>query len=311
MQYSNRLSDYGDNRESAVTFGKFDGLHLGHQKLIEEVARFGTEEGIRSVVCAFDMEPLWEGTGKTREVLMTGEERKRHLEGKAESLVVCPFTREFSRIQAEEFIRDIVSGVFCARHVVVGTDFRFGYEKRGDIRMLRQYEEEYGYRLTVIEKERYRERIISSTYIKEVLRQGDLGLAGRLLGYPYGITGKVEHGKKLGRTLGFPTFNVPWPEQKLLPPFGVYLSKIHVDGQWFHGISNIGVKPTVSKEERVLIESFLFGYEGDAYGEEVSVELLEFRRPERVFESIGELKACIDRDIEYGKRFFGDFGEGD
>lgn len=305
MQYINRLSDYEGRRESAVTFGKFDGLHTGHQKLVEQVQRLGEAKELASIVCAFNMQPLWERTGKMPRMLMTGRERQRQLSGKVDVLVECPFTLEFSKIHAEEFIRDIVCRRLCARYVVVGTDFQFGYEKQGDIHMLRQFEEVCGYHLIVIEKERYEERVISSTYIKELLSEGELALANRLLGYCYGITGVVEHGKKLGRTLGFPTLNVAWQEGKLVPPRGVYLSNIQVEGQWFHGISNVGVKPTVSKEERVLIESFLFGYDGDAYGKEVTIDLLAFRRPECVFESIAELKSCIDRDIEYGKHFFG------
>lgn len=300
MQYINRLSEYRDSRESAVTFGKFDGLHRGHQKLTEKVRELGNRDGIRSIVCAFYMKP--------RQLLMTCEERKAHLNDKVDVLVNCPFTREFSRISAEDFIRDIVKGVFHARYVVVGTDFRFGYEKRGDIRMLADYAGQYGYQLIVIEKERYENRIISSTYIKEVLGHGDMRLAGELLGYAYGITGQVEHGKQLGRRLGFPTLNVVWPEDKLITPRGVYLSNVRIGGQSYHAISNIGVKPTVSKEEKVLAESFLFDYGGDAYGKSVSIELLEFCRPERRFENIEELKACIDKDIAYGKRFFG-YGE--
>lgn len=305
MQYINRLSEYRDSRESAVTFGKFDGLHRGHQKLTEKVRKLGDRYGIRSIVCAFDMRPMWESIGKTPQILMTGRERQAHLEEKADVLAECPFTREFSRISAEDFIRDIIKGVFHARYVVVGTDFQFGYEKRGDIRMLRQYAKMYGYQLIVIEKERYENRIISSTYIKEVLLKGNMQLAGVLLGYVYGITGQVEHGRQLGRTLGFPTLNVAWPEDKIVPPRGVYLSDVRIEGEKFHAISNVGVKPTVSREERVLAESFLFDYDGDAYGKSVTIELLEFCRPERQFENVVELKACIDRDIAYGKRFFG------
>ena len=263
MQYINRLSEYRDSRESAVTFGKFDGLHRGHQKLTEKVRELGNRDGIRSIVCAFDMKP--------RQLLMTCEERKAHLNDKVDVLVNCPFTREFSRISAEDFIRDIVKGVFHARYVVVGTDFRFGYEKRGDIRMLADYAGQYGYQLIVIEKERYENRIISSTYIKEFLGNGDMRLAGELLGNAYGITGQVEHGKQLGRRLGFPTLNVVWPEDKLITPRGVYLSNVRIGGQSYHAISNIGVKPTVSKEEKVLAESFLFDYGGDAYGKSVSI----------------------------------------
>lgn len=304
MQYINRLSDYRDSKESAVTFGKFDGLHKGHQKLIEKVQEFGRQEDLASIVCAFDMQPLWERMGTIPQILMTAEERRRYLDGKITALVHCPFTREFGRIEAEDFIRDIICGLFHARYVVVGTDFKFGYQKRGDIGMLKQYAGRYGYELAVIEKERYEDRVISSTYIKELLGQGNVCLSSRLLGYHYGITGKVEHGKKLGRTLGFPTFNVEWPEGKLVPPWGVYLSDILVDGRWFHGITNVGVKPTVSRSERVLAESFLFDYDDDAYGKEVTVRLLEFRRAEKVFAGVEELRACIDRDVEYGRHFF-------
>ncbi|MEZ3486451.1 MAG: bifunctional riboflavin kinase/FAD synthetase [Lachnospiraceae bacterium] len=305
MRYINRPDDYEGSKESAVTFGKFDGLHRGHQKLVEKVQELGSKEGINSIVCAFDMRPLWADTGRTVRMLMNGAERRSYLEGKADVLLEWPFDQTFSRIRAEEFIRDIIRGLFHARYVVVGTDFQFGYEKQGDIHMLKEYEKEYGYRLIVIEKERYGGRVISSSYIKEVLRQGDVLLAARLLGYAYGITGKVEHGRKLGRTLGFPTFNVAWPKEKLLPPRGVYASEVLVSGRWYPAISNVGVKPTVSEEERVLIESFLFGYDGDAYGKTVSVRLCEFRRPEQKFDSVGQLKACIDQDIEYGRRFFG------
>ena len=304
MRYINRPEEYEDGRESAVTFGKFDGLHKGHQKLVKKVQNLGSEEGINSIVCAFDMRPLWTGTGRTVRMLMSGGERRAHLDGKTDVLLEWPFDREFGRVRAEDFIRDIIGGLFHARYVVVGTDFQFGYEKRGDIRMLKQYEDRYRYRLIVIEKERYDGRVISSSYIKEVLKQGDVKLAAKLLGYAYGVTGQVEHGKRLGRTLGFPTLNVKWPGEKIILPRGVYASEVLVDGRWYHAISNVGVKPTVSEDERVLIESFLYDYDGDAYGKTVSVRLLEFRRPEQKFDSLRQLKACIDQDIEYGRNFF-------
>lgn len=305
MQYINWLSHYLDSEDSAVTFGKFDGLHRGHQKLVEKVSELGKTDSIRSIVCSFDMHPFWKSRGVEPQILMTGAEREDHLAGKVDYLVNCPFTENFSQVHAEDFIKNIIKELFHARYVVVGTDFRFGHQKRGDIRMLEEYAKEYGYQLIVIEKERYHDRIISSTFIKEVLKRGDVELASKLLGYHYGISGIVEHGRQLGRTLGFPTFNVTWPWDKILPPRGVYLSNVLVDGRWYHGISNVGVKPTVSDENRVLIESFLFGYAGNAYGKEVSIELLQFCRPEQKFASIEEMKACIDRDIEYGERFFG------
>ncbi len=305
MQYIKGLSQYESDRASAVTFGKFDGLHKGHQKLVRKVQELSGQHKVNSIVCAFDMHPLWKDKGIVPQTIMDKKDRYQHLEGQVDVLVDCLFTQEFSEMDAEEFVDRIICGLFHAEYVVVGTDFRFGHEKKGDIHLLADYASDYGYQLFVIEKERYKDRIISSTYIKEVLRQGDVETAARMLGYPYAVDGVVEHGKRLGRTLGFPTVNLHWPEEKIAPPNGVYFSHIQVDGNCYHGISNIGVKPTVSSENRLLVESYLFDYNGDAYGKEIKVELLQFRRPEQKFESVQELKAVVDQDIAAGQEFFG------
>lgn len=296
MQYIEGLKEYTDTGKSAVTFGKFDGLHRGHQKLLDKVKGYGNSDGVKTVVCAFDM--------PGRQVIMTAEDRKRCLENKMDYLVNCPFSEGLRHMEAEEFIKDVIKGVFHAKYVVVGTDFHFGYGQKGDALLLKSYEEKYDYKAVVAAKERYKDRVISSTYIKELLAEGNLELTARLLGYHYSVCGTVRHGKRLGRTLGIPTINVPWPKQKVLPPRGVYASRILMDGIWYEGISNIGVKPTVSLDEEVLIESYLFNYNGDAYGKDVRIELHDFRRPERKFAGIEEMKACIERDIEYGKSYF-------
>ncbi len=304
MQYIKGLEAYCGDKRTAVTLGKFDGLHRGHEKLIEKVIEYAKEKDLESVVCSFNMIPYFDSLRIKREILMTKEEQRLRLEGRIDKLVDCPFTKSFSLIPAEDFIRDVLAGLFRAAYVVVGTDFCFGYQKRGNIHMLKEYQEKYGYKLIVIEKERYHGRIISSTYIKEALAEGDLALANRLLGYPYTIMGIVEHGKQLGRKLGFPTLNVAPKEHKVIPPKGVYVSRTYVDGCGYDGICNIGVKPTVAEEERMLVESYLFEYHGNAYGKKAATELHEFRRPERKFADVSEMKACIDKDIAYGKNFF-------
>lgn len=296
MQYLKGLEGYTDTAGSAVTFGKFDGLHRGHSKLISKVRELGEQHELNSIVCSFDMN----GQG----LLMTKEERQEHLEGKVDYLIDCPFSENLRRMSAEGFIKNIIKGLFHAEYVIVGTDFHFGYGQSGDAQILKDFEEEYGYKAIIVEKERYEGRIISSTYVKEMMREGNVELADDLLGYKFGITGVVEHGKQLGRKLGFPTFNVSWPEKKLVPPRGVYLSRVFVDNAWYNGISNVGVKPTVSHEGRVLIETYLFGYSGNAYDKKVKIELLKFRRPEQKFHGVEEMKENIDRDIEYGKCFF-------
>ena len=219
-------------------------------------------------------------------------------------MIQCPFTKEIREMEAETFIEKILVNTLHASHIVVGTDFYFGHGKRGDAGMLAELAPKYGYRLDVVEKELYGDREISSTYVREALEEGDAMLANQLLGYPYHMTGIVEHGRQLGRTLGFPTMNIAPKERKIMPRFGVYTCRILVDGMWYHGIGNVGIKPTVTDEPRLLAEVFVFGYKGDAYGKEIMVEFCSFVRPETKFCSVEELKQQVDRDIQSGKAYF-------
>lgn len=294
MQYMTEIDSYQSKKASAVTLGKFDALHRGHQKLIRRVCEYADED-TASIVCAFDM---------GRQALLTGEEKRQHLEKQVDYLIACPFTKELREMEAEAFIREILIKKFHASHVVVGTDFQFGYKKQGNVRMLSVCADTYGYQLDVIEKERHQGVVISSTCVREALSLGNVALAKELLGYPYQLCGRVQHGKQLGRKLGFPTMNVLPEAEKIMPRFGVYTCRICVDGIWYQGIGNVGVKPTVAEGERPLAEVFAFGYAGNAYGKQAVVEFCEFLRPERKFDSIEELKAQVDEDIIKGKGFF-------
>ena len=208
-------------------------------------------------------------------------------------------------MEAEDFIDQILCDNFHASHIVVGTDFSFGYRKKGDAAMLAAFAESRGYTLDVIEKERYQGRVISSSYIREALSRGEVELAGELLGYPYEMSGVVEHGRRLGRTLGFPTMNIEPREHKILPRFGVYACRVQIDGKWYDAIGNAGIKPTVTNEHKRLLEAFVFGYEGDTYGKEIRVQFCTFERPETKFDSVEELKNQVMRDIRFGEEYFG------
>lgn len=294
MQYITEIHSYQSEMYSAVTLGKFDGLHRGHQKLVDKIKEYASEN-VQSVVCAFDMR---------RESLLTKEERREKLSGQVDWLIACPFTKELREMEAEDFIQKILVNQFHATHIVVGTDFRFGYKARGDVWMLAEYAAVYGYKLDVIEKEKYGDREISSTYVKEALAEGNVELVNTLLGYRYQMSGVVEHGKQLGRTLGFPTMNVAPEPGKIMPRFGVYACNVRIDGRQYHGIGNVGIKPTVAKEPRLLVEVFVFDFKDNAYGKRITVEFCAFERPETKFRSVEELKAQVDADIEYGKRYF-------
>lgn len=294
MRHITGIEDFSGKKRTAVTLGKFDGLHLGHQKLIDKIRSYASGE-CESVVCAFDMH---------RESLMTGRERRKQLEEKVDWLIDQPFTKGFREIEAEVFVEKILHDLLHAEHIVVGTDFNFGYGKRGNVAMLQEMAIKYGYTIDVIEKERYLGTVISSTYIKDALAQGDVKLAERLLGYPYGLTGIVQHGKQLGRTLGFPTMNIEPEENKILPRFGVYACRVKIDGKWYDAVGNAGIKPTVTDEHRRLLEVFVYGYKGDAYGKEITAQFCDFERPETKFGSVEELKDNVMRDMRYGERYF-------
>lgn len=304
MDYIREIQAYQCEKESAVTLGKFDGLHRGHQKLIQKICEKKEKFHVKTIVFAFDMNPFFRQKGLVRKGITTNEERKERLSQVVDVLVECPFDERISTMTAEDFIEKILVQTFHAKYIVVGTDFRFGFEKKGDVAMLAAYAEKSGYELTVVSKEMFGNREISSTYIREELEKGHLENVNQMLGYPYTISGMVEHGKQLGRTLGFPTLNVHPSDEKMLPPKGVYMTNTFVDGQIYHGLSNVGFKPTVAEEHRMLIETFLFDYNGNAYGKEVRTQLLHYKRPEQKFDSVDELKAQIDTDIDYARDYF-------
>ena len=204
-------------------------------------------------------------------------------------------------MEPEEFIRGIVAEKLHARKVIVGEDFHFGYERKGDASLLLELQKIYGYQAEIIKKEAYKGREISSTYIREALHDGNVKLANELLGYRYYVSGIVLHGRQIGRTIGMPTTNLLPPQEKLLPKDGVYLTRTFVKEDEYYGITNVGYKPTVGGETRRGVETYLFDFDGDLYGQDLMVEFIEFRRPEQKFQSLDELKAHILSDMNWGK----------
>ena len=294
MQYIKGLDAFDGRNHTAVTLGKFDGLHRGHQKLLNRIMKYAQKEDCDSVVCAFDMD---------RDCLMTNEERRAFLDDKVDYLIEIPFTREMMEMEAEKFIEEILYKKLHASHIVVGTDFNFGHEKRGNHQMLEKYAAKYGYTVDVVEKAYYIDREISSTYIREALEKGEMELAKDLLGYPYFVSGEVLHGRHMGGRLLFPTTNLIPTTRKLLPPNGVYVSRTHLeDGRILGGMTNIGYKPTVGEKFRG-VETYLYDVDEDLYGADIRVELLHFIRPERKFESLDALREQMEKDIACGKEF--------
>lgn len=306
MRYITNTLDFQLEKRSVVTLGKFDGLHRGHDKLITRTLELG-KKGYDTVVFTFDVSPLVKlGTRITR-TLLTNEERKVLLERKRiDCLIECPFVPELIQMEPEDFIREVLAVQLRAAYVIVGPDFHFGYKRKGTPELLKKLGHRYGFEVEILDKEMEEEREISSTWIRETLREGRIEKVNHLLGYPYFVKGKVVHGRQLGRTWGLPTINQIPANGKLLPPFGVYASKTYINGEEFYGISNIGVKPTV-EVPFAGVETYLFECNENLYGKEAWVEFYHFVRPECKFDSVEELREQIQRDAQAGRNFFRDF----
>lgn len=284
--------------QTAVTIGKFDGFHLGHRSLLAAVLK-ESENGLASCVVSFST-----SVDEGRKQIYTKEEQRKLCESLGiDVLVEYSLNESMRELSAEDFVSEILCGKLHAKVVVAGEDFRFGKGRMGDVALLKALEGKYGYRTICISKVTEAEERISSTGIRELLLAGKVSEANSLLGRPYEVYGEVLHGKKLGRTLGFPTMNLIPSEEKLLPAYGVYITKTKVDGQWFEGITNVGLRPTVDSDERVSVETHLFSYDGDLYGKQVEVQFWAFLRPERKFTGVEQLKSAMHEDFANAKAY--------
>lgn len=270
---------------TAVCIGKFDGIHRGHRLLLEEAKKSG-----RTIVMF---------TFATERGVLYGEQEKIQLAAKlgVDVFLVIPFNRQFKEQPAEEFVKKVLLARCDAKKIIVGDDFRFGYQRSGDIRLLQKMGMEYGFETIVKEKMVAGGDIISSTRIRTLVGQGRMREANALLGTPYRIAGEVQRGRQLGSSvLHTPTANLYPDSSKELPPYGVYAVLAEADGRQFAGVGNLGKKPTIGMEEPVGLEVWLFDYEGNLYGKEITVYLLDFQRPEQKFASMEELKTQIAED---------------
>ena len=294
------------DKPTAVTIGKFDGIHLGHKKLINNTVKY-RKSGLSPVLFTFDISPL-SFFGTNNKFIYTNTEKEMILsEYPFDYVIEYPFSKEMSCMEAEDFFKDIIIGRLNAKALIVGEDFCFGHNRRGNVTLLSELSEQYDIKLNVIKKECTDRYEIGSTLIREQITAGNLEGAAEMLGSPFFIYGKVIHGKQLGRTLNMPTINMAAEKCKIFPPNGVYTSFVIYDGIQYAGVTNIGKKPTVSGEDVIGIETFIMDFDKDLYGEDVVVKLLHFQRPETKFADISQLKEQMHKDkkdaLEYIRRY--------
>lgn len=303
MRYIKQNTSFQLNN-TAIALGKFDGLHQGHRLLLDEIIS-QKSNGLSATVFTFDVSPVKVVKGTYDGMLMTSEERERYLAFLGIDVVVeYPFTYEFSRMAPEAFVKNILVEQMGMQLLAVGEDFHFGRNQAGDVELLRHLAGQYGFALKIFKKLEREAEIVSATRIKSCVKAGKMELVNTLMGHPYEIMGSVISGNQIGRKMAYPTANIPIPQDKVLPPFGVYIVRLVCDCQSYNGIANLGIKPTVQDAGEVGLETFLFDFQGDLYGKDIRVQLLKFLRPEQRFESISQLSAQIGRDVAQAEAFF-------
>lgn len=292
-------------RPTVLTLGVFDGLHLGHQLIMRTVVERARASGAIPTVITFDPHPRAVLHPESAPPLLQTFDQK--IEGFGvlgiEQTIVVRFTKEFSEIRATDFLRDVVTDRLHAREVYLGKGFAFGHNREGNIELLKRLGSELGFVAGEVPEVSLRGRRVSSSKIRDLLSQGEVNLARRMLGRPYGVEGRVEHGAERGHQLGFPTANLH-PQNRVIPRNGVYVTGTLIDGQWRRSVTNVGVRPTFGAESEPSVETFVMNWEGDLYGDVVRVRFLHRLRDERKFHSLDELTSQIGKDVSRANSYF-------
>lgn len=308
MEEYKGANSFSCERQTVVTIGTFDGVHAGHRKIIERLVNAAKANNLDSVVLTFFPHPrmvLQKESGI--QLINTIEERKQLLEQTGiDHLVIHPFTHQFSRLTALEFVRDILVNKLKAKKIIIGYDHRFGRNRTADINDLKQFGEEFGFEVEEIGQQEIEEVAVSSTKIRNALIEGRVERANLYLQHPFTLTGTIVKGRGIGKDLGFPTANLQVEEDyKLIPKNGVYVVRCMIDGETVFGMMNIGTNPTVGGKEKT-IESFFFDLDKDLYGKYLQIELLVRIRDEKKFGSVHDLKVAMKQDRAFSRQYIKD-----
>lgn len=280
-----------------ATIGFFDGVHLGHRYLIKQVQAIAAERGLPSAAITFPIHPRKVMQADFQPALLCGydERIERLSETGLDYCISIDFTKELSKLSAREFIHQILKEKYNVEVLLIGYDHRFGHNREDGFEQYQQYGSEVG--MEVIQAKEYPEEYVSSSYIRELLKEGKILEANKLLGYNYTIGGRIVKGFQIGRTIGFPTANIEsWERYKVIPAYGVYAVHVHIDGKRYDSMLYIGVRPTVQNGMNVSVEANIFDFDGDLYNKSLSAEFLEFTRPDIKFSGLEALREQLNKD---------------
>lgn len=299
MKIFQSIDSFRSTKKTIITIGTFDGVHIGHQKIIEQLIDNARKEYCESLILTFFPHPRMVLQEKSEiQLLNTIDERAELLKKSGlDNLIIHPFDKAFSRLSAEEFVKDILVDKLNIKKIVIGHDHRFGRNRTADINDLIFFGEKYDFDVQQISVQEIQEVSVSSTKIRKALQDGNIVLANEYLGYDYFFTGIVQKGKQLGRTIGFPTANINIPENyKLIPKNGVYIVKSNFQNETIFGVMNIGTNPTV-EGKNLSIEVYYLNHNSNLYGQKVKVSILAYVRDEKKFKSVDLLRQQLEKDV--------------
>jgi riboflavin kinase/FMN adenylyltransferase len=305
MRIFHGTDNAGILRGTVLTLGVFDGLHLGHQQIMRTVVERAKAIKAVPTVITFDPHPRAVLHPESAPpLLQTLDQRLAAFEFLGiEQTIVIRFDKEFAETDAESFLRDTVSERLQAREVHLGKGFFFGKNRSGNIELLRKMSHELGFLADEVPEVRLRGQRISSSKIRQFLAEGKVNLARRMLGRPYGVEGQIIHGFRRGHTIGFPTANLK-PHNRVIPKYGVYATATLIEGVWRRSITNVGVRPTFESDTTPSIESYIFDFDANLYGNVLRVRFLHRIRDERKFAGIDQLRAQIEKDTRRALNYF-------
>ncbi len=298
MKIFHSIPDFKSTKKTILTLGTFDGVHVGHRKILDKLTQNVDNGKFESLVLTFFPHPRMVLKGKPEVQLLNTIDEKIELLEKIgiENLVIHPFDEKFSELTAEEFVKTVLIDQFCIQKIIIGHDHRFGKNRTANIDDLIHFGKLYDFEVEQISVQEINDVSISSTKIRNALTEGNMALANKYLGYDYSLKGIIVKGKQLGRTIGFPTANIQIQENyKLIPHNGVYVVKSIINTKTVFGMMNIGFNPTVAGEN-LSVEVHYFNFDADLYGQELKVSLLEYLRPEQKFGSVDLLKEQLAKD---------------
>lgn len=309
MEFFNDLEKINNTEPAVIALGNFDGVHLGHVKLINTAVEEARRRGVRSAVFTFSNHPKNMLPGKHVKNILYQDEKRSIIESLGvDYMFDVPFTEEILKTTAEDFVKNILVKRLKASAVVCGFNYTYGYKAQGTVETLEAAGKKYGFDVLMIEPFKVKGRVVSSSLIRNLITRGKVERCRLYMGRNYETSGIVVHGDKLGRKFGFPTCNIMIDRKMVTPPNGVYVTILHVDGKEYPAVTNVGVKPTVGKYKK-NIETNIFDFDGDLYGKYIIVEFLKRLRSEKKFAGIDELKAQMKIDKKEAEAFHKKYAE--